>query len=257
MRPNDCYAKGGVVLHMLRQKLGDEVFFKAVGIYLNRYQFTQAETDDFRHVLEEVSGLSLEQFFDQWCYRPGVPRMKVSYDWKDASPGANEGGAPAPTGKGGTLSVHVEQTQKIDAANPAYAFRLPLYVKFGTGEEQTGRYVYLNMDSKTADASFELDQKPSDVSVDPQLTVAAATSVDKPLAMWLEQLRDDGTASEGGSVFAQLQAAEHLADFDDPTATAALAAAAIDPGMEDCVRRTAARGLLEKGARVAMAVLVR
>jgi hypothetical protein len=93
--------------------------------------------------------------------------------------------------------------------------------------------------------------------VDPQFTVAAATSVDKPLAMWLGQLRDDGTLSEGGSVFAQVQAAEHLAEMDDPAATAALAAAAADPAMEGCVRQEAARGLLERGVRLAVTVLLR
>jgi aminopeptidase N len=255
MRPNDCYAKGGVILHMLRQKLGDEAFFTAVKIYLNRYQFTQVETDDFRHVLEEVSGLSLERFFDQWCTRPGLPRMKISYDWKGASPGEN--GAAPPTSGGGTLSVHIEQTQKIDAANPAYAFRLPLYLKFGTGDGQTGRYVYVDVNARETDAGFALDEKPADISVDPQLTVAAATSVDKPLAMWLEQLRDDGTLSEGGSVFAQLEAAEHLAEFDSPAATAALLAATLDEGVEDCVRRAAAESLLSRGGRLATAVLFR
>ncbi|MCA9283335.1 MAG: M1 family metallopeptidase, partial [Phycisphaerales bacterium] len=84
-RKANPYPKGSSILHMLRMKLGDEVFFKGVGEYFDRYKFKTAETDDFRQVLEEVSGLSLEQFFDQWCYRAGTPKVKVTGRWDEAS----------------------------------------------------------------------------------------------------------------------------------------------------------------------------
>ncbi len=70
MKADDVYSKGSIVLHMLRQRLGDEAFFKGVREYVQRFKFREVETDDFRRVMEEVSGQSLERFFEQWVYRP-------------------------------------------------------------------------------------------------------------------------------------------------------------------------------------------
>ncbi|MFN0132378.1 MAG: M1 family metallopeptidase, partial [Phycisphaerales bacterium] len=62
VKPNDVYAKGAIVLHMLRRKLGDDTFRRGVILYINRHRLGEVETDQFRYCLEEVSGQSLEQF---------------------------------------------------------------------------------------------------------------------------------------------------------------------------------------------------
>ncbi|MCH8940715.1 MAG: phosphoadenosine phosphosulfate reductase family protein, partial [Chloroflexi bacterium] len=87
MKADDVYAKGALVLHMLHELLGDEDFWRGTRLYLDRFKGKMAETDDFRHALEDVSGVSLEQFFDQWVFRPGLPRLRVDADW-DESAGA-------------------------------------------------------------------------------------------------------------------------------------------------------------------------
>src|SRR5262249_39839069 len=124
MKANDIYSKGALVLHMLRMQLGDETFWKGVRAYVRRHKLTCVETDDFRHCLEEASGRSLERFFVQWCMRPGLPHLNVELEWKEAT-----------SGEGGTLRVVVDQSQKIDAANPAYVFALPLLLKRADGNE--------------------------------------------------------------------------------------------------------------------------
>ena len=48
---------------------------------MNRHALGLVETNDLRYAMEEVSGLSLEWFFHQWCYRPGIPRLKVQVDY--------------------------------------------------------------------------------------------------------------------------------------------------------------------------------
>lgn len=200
-KPNNPYSKGALVLHMLRLRLGDEVFFKAVAEYIDRFKFKAVETDDFRRVLEDVSGQSLERFFRQWVVQPGMPRLDVDVDWDEA---ASE------------LSVRAEQTQKIDADNPAYAFTLPLYVEF---EDGSGRFVYLPMDARVAEGSFHLDEAPADVSVDPNVRVGVQAEVTKDMAMWLREL------DSGITFVARARAAEHLANIDDPVVQAALARA--------------------------------
>jgi len=235
MKPNDIYAKGAIVLHMLRQGLGDDVFFKGVRNYIDRHKLETVETDDFRHCLEEASGLNLERFFEQWCYRPGLPRLNVELEWKESQGG----------GGGGELVVVIDQAQRIDADNPAYSFMVPVLIK---GESGPGVYRYVDVDAKHTEASFALTAKPVDVVVDPNMLIAATTRVRKPLAMWLEQLGDE-------SVFAQVQAAEHLAEFDAPEAAAALARVAADEEIPEVVRRAAGLALAEHHLRTLETIL--
>jgi aminopeptidase N len=73
------YQKGGWVLHMLRQEVGTETFWKAIREYYRRYRDQNASTADLRAVFEQASGKSLEGFFTQWLSRPGVPRLDGSW----------------------------------------------------------------------------------------------------------------------------------------------------------------------------------
>ncbi|MDH7516266.1 MAG: M1 family aminopeptidase [Bacteroidota bacterium] len=71
--PGTIYDKGAAVLVMLRQILGDETFFRGLRNYLTRHEYGTAETDDFRTVMESVSGRDLRWFFDEWVLLPGYP----------------------------------------------------------------------------------------------------------------------------------------------------------------------------------------
>ncbi len=73
------YNKGGHVLHMLRSNLGDSAFFEGMSLYLKRNEFQEVETNLLRLAMEEVSGLDLTNFFDQWFFRAGHPKVKISY----------------------------------------------------------------------------------------------------------------------------------------------------------------------------------
>lgn len=73
-----AYNKAGAVLHMLREYLGDEAFFEAIGLILKRHEFGTAEMDELRLAFEEVSGKDLNWFFDQWFFGKGHPEAEVS-----------------------------------------------------------------------------------------------------------------------------------------------------------------------------------
>jgi aminopeptidase N len=73
------YPGAALRLHMLRKELGDEVFWAAVHDYLELNAGRVVETEDFRRSLEARSGRSLEQFFEQWFYRPGFPDLVLSF----------------------------------------------------------------------------------------------------------------------------------------------------------------------------------
>lgn len=67
------YTGGGLLLHALRSELGDETFFDVLREYLGRYQYSNASTDDFIAVAEQVSGRDLQTFFDNWLLEADVP----------------------------------------------------------------------------------------------------------------------------------------------------------------------------------------
>lgn len=74
------YQKGGWVLHMLRRKLGDEIFWKSIRTYYKTYQNSNASTEDLKNIFEEVSGQQLDTFFHQWLYDKNHPVLNIH--WK-------------------------------------------------------------------------------------------------------------------------------------------------------------------------------
>ncbi len=71
------YQKGGRIFHMLRKTVGDDAFFKALNLYLVRHSYKTAEIHDLRLAFEEVSGLDLNWFFNQWFLASGHPVLNI------------------------------------------------------------------------------------------------------------------------------------------------------------------------------------
>ena len=216
------YPKGASVLHMLRRRLGDDAFFRGVHLYFKRFGGRLAETADFRRCLEEVSGSSLEEFFEQWCFRPGSPEIgvKASYD-------------PAPR----RLRIEVTQSMR-NAAAPWMRFDLPVVVRTASGD----RTVAVSVDGAASVREVELDGPPTMVAVDPMLDVLKVLSVDLPDAWLIEQLRAGPTSA------ARRQAARALAKRESPSALEALAAVAADSGVRASLRSEAVEAIAAYGS---------
>ena len=75
---NVIYAKGSLVLHMLRGVLGDEVFKKGLAAYFSAFRGRAARVGDFQQTMEEAAGQSLGWFFDQWIGEKVLPDYTVS-----------------------------------------------------------------------------------------------------------------------------------------------------------------------------------
>jgi aminopeptidase N len=67
------YLRGGLTLHALRLKVGDDTFFRILQTYTARYRYGNAGTADFIAVAQEVSGQDLQAFFDSWLYAKTIP----------------------------------------------------------------------------------------------------------------------------------------------------------------------------------------
>jgi aminopeptidase N len=212
-RVSNPYPKGSSILHMLRRQLGDELFFRGVGEYVDRYKFRTVETDDFRRTLEEVSGVSLEKFFQQWALRPGTPKLKIKGEWSESQR---------------TLKVIVEQLQRTDPDHPAYAFDLPIEVHLSGAREASASDAApltftMAIDGKRHEQTFSLPSAPKMVLIDADLHVLMLPELDMPQKWLIEQLWT------GRSIASRLDACKALAGKPSPEARAALASRLREP----------------------------
>ncbi|MGN6249926.1 MAG: M1 family aminopeptidase, partial [Ginsengibacter sp.] len=137
------YNKGGRILNMLRNYVGDSAFFTALHNYLVKYKFQTAEAQELRLVFEDVTGQDLNWFWNQWYYGSGQPTLDINYDYAN-----------------GVERVIVNQTQKSGKI-----FKLPIAIDVYSHEANKKRYkVWLDNPSDTF--YFASAQKPSLVNVD-------------------------------------------------------------------------------------------
>lgn len=78
----NSYQKGGWVLRMIQDEVGDSVFQQIIRRYYSTYKFSNAETRDFQKVVEDVTGKSWKAFFDQWLYRKNIPKIGITWAQK-------------------------------------------------------------------------------------------------------------------------------------------------------------------------------
>ncbi len=222
-RRSNPYPKGASILHMLRMKLGDETFFNATAEYVDRFKFDTVETSDLREVFEDVSGLSLDRFFNQWVHRPGIPAVTVtgSYDLSTRQ-----------------LHLVVEQTQRVDEFVPAFAFKLPIHVATADGETHE---ISIDANAVRHERTIDLDREPAMVVVDPELHVLKHLTLEMPERWLANQL------AHGPTVPARIIAARALAGAGD-AATDHLVEALFDPETPRTVRQAAAAALSDHEA---------
>jgi aminopeptidase N len=75
------YDKGAAVIHTLRHIIqNDSLFFAGLRTYLQTYAFDVATTPQFQQVMEQVTGMNLQSFFDEWIYGEGYPTYSVRWN---------------------------------------------------------------------------------------------------------------------------------------------------------------------------------
>lgn len=147
------YSKGGAVIHMLREQVGDEKFWKAINTYLNRHKFGSVESSDLQKVMEETSGQDLAWFFGQWVYGTGYPKLTATPVWNDRTK---------------TLSITVNQIQKPSKLTAA-AFRMPMDVELKIGGESVIERMEVTKRSQVF--TFKLSSKPTSVHFDSEMKI--------------------------------------------------------------------------------------
>ena len=104
------YNKASWVLHMLRHKVGETMFFDILKSYASNdsLSYNAASTSDFQKVCEDISGLDFEQFFQQWIYGERYPKYELSW-WHEGN---------------GIYNVKIDQVQSYNF------FSMPIDLKF-------------------------------------------------------------------------------------------------------------------------------
>jgi len=148
-----AYPRGGAVLHMLRQTLGEDNWWRAINYYLRKYAHQPVETGQFRIAIEESTGQSMDWFFDEWLYRMGHPVFRVTQNYD-------------PTAK--ALKLTVEQIQKPDPDSQypqATLFKTPADIEIGTATDTRIERVLIEP-KKEQVFTFKADSKPLLVNFD-------------------------------------------------------------------------------------------
>ena len=75
------YSKGGMVLHTLRWKLGDKIFFQSIRNYLHdpKLAYNFARTEDLIYHFEQTCQCDLTEFFNDWYYSEGYPIYTINW----------------------------------------------------------------------------------------------------------------------------------------------------------------------------------
>jgi len=84
--PADCegmfdvltYQKGGSLLRMLEQYLGEQTFREGVSHYLGLHSYKNTETNDLWDAIESTSGEPVRRIMDSWIWQPGFPLITVT-----------------------------------------------------------------------------------------------------------------------------------------------------------------------------------
>lgn len=144
------YNKGGSVLHMLRHYVGDEAFFAALKLFLDKHAFSSVEVHDLRLAFEAVTGEDLNWFFNQWFLSAGHPSLAINYGY-DA--------------EAGKATITIEQTQDPELM-PAI-FDMPTHVDifFDNG---TKRREPVRITERGQTFDFEVPSKPALMVFDPE-----------------------------------------------------------------------------------------
>lgn len=182
------YQKGARVLHMLKNHIGEEAFWKSLERYLKSNEYSDVEIHELRMAFEDETGQDLNWFFNQWFLSAGHPVLNVGYE----------------AGKN-TVSVNVSQIQDLRYFP---VFRLPLTVRI---TDSKGKATDFPVEMISQDTVFQLSYKGDvgNVVFDADRILVGEMTETKPMAWWVNQ------ALYANNYKQEQEAIEELADYLD------------------------------------------
>jgi aminopeptidase N len=193
------YNKGGRILNMLRNYVGDSAFFRALHVYLAKNKYQSAEAHQLRLAFEEVTGKDKNWFWNQSYFGAGHPSLNIYKVYDHAAK---------------TVKVIVEQKQE------GKVFRLPVAVDIYNGSKKVRHNVWLS--NRTDTLTFSYAMHPDLVNVDADKMLLAEKKDNKTLENYVHQY------TYAGNYLDRREAIDFAAESQDPQAFELLKKAAHD-----------------------------
>lgn len=77
--PSIVYSKGGSVLYMLINYIGEESFRLSLSNYFKKYAYKNTKADDLWQEMSKVTNRNISAFMNNWLYSPGLPLLNIDY----------------------------------------------------------------------------------------------------------------------------------------------------------------------------------
>ncbi|MFI5145394.1 MAG: hypothetical protein ACHQJ4_07335, partial [Ignavibacteria bacterium] len=134
--------------------IGDDLFFKVLKEYANdtKFKYKSARTQDFIDKANEVTGMSLDWFFDEWLTSPGFPVYDNHFYYSELSSGKWQ------------VQAVIKQTQKENF------FSMPVEIKFVL-DNNTDTTVRVSNNRNNQTFNFSLGSKPVKTIFDPDKNI--------------------------------------------------------------------------------------
>lgn len=163
------YGKAAMVFHMLKNLVGDEVFYKSLKDVIGGYRFRRASWNDIRTSFEGKYGQDLGWFFTQWIDRAGLPELTL------------QGAELKQSGINITLSLRIGQGENI------FKLKLPVTLHF----KDRVHIETINIDGKEGSLDLTLPDRPLKIVLDENYDVARVISKDEYPPVIARLLGDD------------------------------------------------------------------
>lgn len=164
------YNKGGRILHMLRNYVGNDAFSKALNIYLTENKFQAAEAHNLRLAFEKVTGQDMNWYFNQWYFGDGHPLLDIDYLYNENAK---------------SVQVIIKQTQKTGKV-----FILPIAIDVYNGARKERYKVWVKNQADTF--TFKYTTRPELVNVDGDKILLAVKKDNKTLDNYIHQYKYAG-----------------------------------------------------------------
>ena len=137
------YEKGGAVLRMLEQYVGEEPFRDGIRSYLNKHEFSNTETEDLWDSIEEFSSIPVRETMNSWILQPGFPRISI---------------------KNQKNSISISQsTFRYDNSNDKTIWKVPVEIKY-------------ELKGKVGSKKILLEEKSSEINMESEIKLISGNS---------------------------------------------------------------------------------
>jgi aminopeptidase N len=199
------YAKGGRILNMLRNYVGDSAFYKSLNLYLEEFKFKNAEAQNLRMAFEKITGQDLNWYWNQWYYGSGHPVFDISYHYDDDKKMAL------------VVISQIQETGKI--------FRIPMAIDVYENGIKNRHKVWLGKENDSF--YFPYNKRPDLINVDGDKIILCQKQDHKTLENYIYQYKHAGLYLD------RREAIEYCIEHqDDPAARGLLLLALKDPYFE-------------------------